>query len=211
MGVGGVHSTVGRPRITQPGRTAFILVRFIPTRPLRVGVAATLVASNFLSVGMFLPFPKAHAAALSYPTFLASITRDYRDRFEAVLMHLDGKTDPEDSVYVDDHELPLIFYTQMRIIDPRASRSLFARESGVQPDWVFPTAPSALVDFKEMKFRPGPHYEKQTIDVPRSPRGGSRPHPDAHAFFSAERRQPFVLYRKRTGNSGASARLGAGD
>lgn len=188
---------------------AFVLLRFVPFRSVRAALLVVLVSSNWLATGMALPFPKHHEAAITYPRFLRSITSEYRDRLEAVLDYLDGKVDPEDSVYVDDHELPLIFYTGVRIIEVRDSRELWQEKDDAHPDWVFPAGPSALLNRRQLRFKPGPNYTTESIEVPRSSRGGSRPHPDAHAFFTASESELFVIHRKKTRKSQSSAPPGS--
>jgi hypothetical protein len=191
--------------------TAFVLVRFAPGRPLRAALLLGLVTTNWLAVGMRLPFPKQHTAAFTYPTFVRSVTSDYQDRLEGVLEHIGGEVQPEDSVYVDDHELPLIFYTGVRILEARDSQEVWQRDESAHPDWVFPAGPSALVNRRQLQFKPGRNYETEVIEVPRSPRGGSRPHPDAHAFFTADESEAFVIHRKRMRKPGPSTGLGDGD
>ena len=180
---------------------AYLLMRFVPWRSLRLVVLGVLVASNLMSTAMALPFPKQHRTAFSYPTFLRSISNSYEDRLEAVLDRFGADFAPEHSAFVDDHELPLIFYTDMRIVEARRAERIWRESSDQHPDWVFPSAPSALLDRHELRFRPGPSYEPLSVEVPRSRRGGSRPHPDVYEFFTAEERERFELYRKRVRNS----------
>jgi len=98
----------------------------------------------------------------------------------------------EQTVFVPDPEFPLIFYTDMRVLDARF------RKLHEEPDWIIPASPSGLVQ----RTLPVPPYidalyEKVTLQVPASPRNGSRPDPNHFAFFTTRQSEQLVLYKKR--------------
>jgi hypothetical protein len=171
---------------------ALLLVRCVRPRWLRWSLVATVALTSALHGGADWVRGRA-SAELPYLRFARSITTAYEDRLEDVVDFLRREARPGEALYVADPELPLVFYTELRVVDARLRPP---PEGGA--DWILASPASGVVD---ARLVPPPErladYERIPLPVRASLRGGSRPNPDEHAWFTATDTEELVLYRRR--------------
>lgn len=171
--------------------SASVLVQRVRPRALRWSLVALLVATGLAHDATGWLRGRA-VFELPYFTYLQSITRPYEDRSADVVSFLAREARPGQTVLVADPELPLTFYTQLRVID--------ARLGPVPPegaDWVLPRPATGLSE--ALVAPPAAGYETLRLDVRASPRGGSRPDPNERAPFTVGAREEYLIYRRRGG------------
>lgn len=166
--------------------------RYVPWRALAVGLVVAQIMSNVFSLATAFPF--RHGRELRFPPveFVRGLATPYTDRFADVLSFFQTHAQSGRRVLSFDPEFPLIFYTQLGVIDGR----IMAPPPGELPDWILPLptagvvaqAPMALPDFLQ------PHYTPITISVHDSPQGDSVPEPRYYQYQSAKTRAPFQIY-----------------
>jgi hypothetical protein len=157
-------------------------------KPLLLGILLVVVAglSNSLSLGV------SHPLGLPFITYLRSITAEYTDRFEDTVEYFRSVDSVGQTVMVGDPEFPLIFYTEMRVIDAR-----FLRRLERAPDWILPESPSVVIMPLPLPLPPQvrEEYDRVRLKVHASKRGGSRPDPDRFELFTAEETEEMTIYR----------------
>jgi hypothetical protein len=128
--------------------------------------------------------------------FLSEITSSYQNTLEDVVLFLRKNARANESILVLDSEFPLVFYTDMRIIDAYLHPRLMADDL---PDWIFAESASGVSGTKEL--RPPSVleniYELIVLKVHDSPCGDSRPNPDFHVSFTSDRLKEFKIYKKK--------------
>ena len=168
--------------------TAVILVTRVRPAWLRSGIIAVLVSTNLVSVASGLAVGTDRYVAAPFPRYALSVTRTYTDRLEDVVNFLRRDGTPRQAVLVLDPEFPLVFHTGMRVVDARLWRP------AAPPDWILPVSPSGTArQIMELDPRITALYEPIVLAVHDSPRGGSLPDPDVHAFFEAPMTEMPVL------------------
>ncbi len=174
-----------------------ILVRYVKPPPLRWLAVAALALSNVIAIatGLIFPSRSAHSLELTTWNFFNSITTERRERVDGVLAYLQAEAQPGDSVWVPDPEFPLIFYTDLRILDARLQRGIPTEE----PAWILPVSASGISTRRQLKLPPAleGRYEEIRLRVPSSPRGGNRPDPHEHSLLPNEQMEDFRIYRSR--------------
>ncbi len=158
-------------------------------KPLWLGISLVVVAglSNALSLGI------SHPLGFSYIRYLRSVTAEYTDRFEDTVEYFRSVDSVDQTVMVGDPEFPLIFYTEMRVIDAR-----FLRRLERAPDWILPTSPSGVAERAPLQLPPQVRreYDRVRLKVHASRRGGSRPDPDAFVPFTSREMEEITIYRR---------------
>ena len=172
-----------------------ILVTYIKFRIIRNLLVAALCLSNIVAVLSAYPARGAHCIKLPFVQFISEVTSDYEDRLEDVVTFFKQNAGPDESVFVLDPEFPLIFYTDMRIVDGRFKRKIYRHDL---PDWILTESASGVpsnsaVNLPKSLTR---HYKPIIITVHDTPRGGSRPDPHVHTSFTIPRLTKMVIYRK---------------
>ncbi len=162
----------------------------IPWRWAQIAVVLAVVSSNALSM---FPRDPRHPFSMPFVAFAHSITHPYDDRFRAVLTYLRAHSKPGQSVWVGDSEFPLIFYSDLKIVNGRFPELLSRTPS---PDWVLSESPGG-VDTMWMRPPPGP-YRRIAIPVPATDRVASVPEPHMYIFKSATSVYNFELYERVT-------------
>ncbi len=169
----------------------WVVVDGKPGYPCRVSLEDAEVGERAL----LIPFTH-HDVDSPYLSFARSITSDYRERLGDVLSFLEENAEADQSIWVADPEFPLVFYTDMRIIDARYHR--FPEDP---PDWVFATSASGIANRRPLQLPAGTRaqYDEVAIRVRRSPRGGNRPDPHAHVWFEVTEAESekMRIYRRR--------------
>ena len=172
-----------------------ILVNYIKFRIIRNLLVAALCLSNIVAVLSAYPERGAHCIKLPFVQFVSEITSDYEDRLEDVVTYFRQNAESDESVFVFDPEFPLIFYTDMRIVDGRFKRKIYRHDL---PDWILTESASGVpsnpsVNLAKSLIR---HYKPITITVHDTLRGGSRPDPHVHAPFTTPKMKKTVIYKK---------------
>ncbi|MBF0517454.1 MAG: glycosyltransferase family 39 protein [Nitrospirae bacterium] len=173
---------------------AGLLMRYIRQGILRAALIIVLVTSNFISAP--LSFDGRHTPRLTVSNLISSITEPYTNRLDDVLRFLRQQGHPGQSVFVFDPEFPLIFYTDMKVIDARLSNSFPADKL---PDWIFPVSASgisgkAAIALPESLFK---YYDTVSLPVHNSSRRGDIPEPDQYEYFTNREIVPMVVYKRK--------------
>ena len=170
---------------------AALLVGRVRPRALRWGLIALVVTTNLAHDVTGWARGRA-PVELHHLRFLRSITRPYDDRFADVLRFLEREARPDDTLLVADPELPLIFYTGLRVVDAR----LRPPPAG-GADWVLSRPASGLTDTRlAPPAGDGARYREIRLRVRASPRSGSRPDPNERASFSVDATEELAIFRR---------------
>jgi len=178
-----------------------IIVDFIRPRILRYLLVVVLSLSNIISV-LAYPFQFTVSMPIIQLQFsvrmpiiqlLSEITSKYDNKLEDVVHYLQKNGRPEETIYVTDPEFPLIFYTDMHVIDAR-----FHPNVTKLPDWILAKSASGIVDLIELKLPATieKDYELIVLPVHDSPHGDSCPEPGFHIPFTSEKMIDFKIYKK---------------
>jgi len=173
---------------------SMILVRFITSRFLRYTLIILLCFSNIISVLSAFPIRGKHQFGMPFFLFLREITSNYQDQLEDVVSFLKDNANSKQSILVADPEFPLIFYTDMRIIDARFKRSSKKIDF---PEWIFTESASGVAQGKmrvpDSILR---MYQPVMLEVHDTRRGASRPSPHFHVPFTAPNKKKMLLYKR---------------
>ena len=132
--------------------------------------------------------------------YMKGISGTYTDRLADVVDFFKTHARPAESILSYDSEFPLIFYTQIEIING----SIMAPPAGQLPDWFLPSSPSspiartAVTLPESLKLR----YQMITIPVHDSIQGNSIPEPDIYQYHSPKTLVPFIIYKLNTSTNG---------
>jgi len=120
---------------------------------------------------------------------------DDTDRVEVVSAFLARESRPGDVLDSPAPEHILWFETGLAGVDARTH----PLEPPDLPEWILPISASGWRNVPPMMLTPFVLrlYEPVVLEVPASPPGARRPDPHAHELFTAARREPFVLLRRR--------------
>jgi len=167
--------------------------RYLKWRALAVVVIAVQALSNAFSMATAGPFRGTHTFRLPLLEYVRGITVPYTDRFGDVLDFFRREAHPGETVLTFDPDFPLIFYTQLAVIDGH----IMAPAGGRLPDWILPTSASGVMTQKAVALPDflKSHYEKITIPVHDSALGDSIPEPDAYQYQTIQTRVPFIIYK----------------
>lgn len=119
-----------------------ILVNYVRPPIFRYLLILILCCSNIIAVFTADPLQKQHSVGMPFAQFIREITSSYEDRLEDVVCYLRQNADPNQSLFALDPEFPLIFYTNMRIIDGRLTRELNMNNL---PDWILSESASGVI------------------------------------------------------------------
>jgi len=174
---------------------AAIVVNYIKWRMVRYLLITIRCISNVLAVFSGYPVRGSHRIKMPFVEFICEITSSYTDRLEDVVSYLRQNAHSDESVLVPDPEFPLIFYTNMRIIDAKFSRVVTPLDL---PDWIFTESASGLISRASMRLPKAllENYEMVLLTVHDTPRQGSRPAPDMHTCFTSSKLTQMVIYKK---------------
>jgi 4-amino-4-deoxy-L-arabinose transferase-like glycosyltransferase len=174
--------------------------RYIRWPIAAVAVIAIQATSNLFAVAS--TFGPAHQHAWRAPLieYIAGLSASYRNRFADVLDALSRKAQAGETVWVADPELPLMFYTGMKIIDARLEVPT------ALPDWILPESASGVVAQPPLQVPDSvkSSYETIILSVHDSDRLDSIPEPDVYQYRTTSQRADFLIYKKRgtTADSG---------
>jgi len=172
--------------------------RYIRWPIAAVAVIAIQATSNLFAVGSTFGVAHQHTWRAPLIEYIASLGISYRNRFSDILDTLSSKAHAGETVWVADPELPLIFYTGMKVIDARLEVIT------AFPDWILLESASGVVTQPPLLVPDSvkSSYETIILSVHDSDRLDSIPEPDVYQYRTTSQRSDFVIYRKRrpTGN-----------
>ncbi|MBF0519040.1 MAG: hypothetical protein HQK92_04890 [Nitrospirae bacterium] len=194
---------------------AVITGELIKNNLISVTLAILLGFTNLLSVytiypvkSMFEGFRHTGVHSKIYtpeiPVFkmAKSITTHYENKLTVVATFINRESRGKDgSIYVADPELPLIFYTNMEIVDARFFPPNISNvKTKYLHDWILPKSASGIVktSIDNIPDAFNSFYEKLSIEVYDSKADGSVPEPDSYEYFTAKSKTNFIIYRKKT-------------
>ena len=169
------------------------IFRYIKWRALAALLIAVPALSNAFSVVTAYPFRDAHTLRFPLVEYVEGLVAPYTDRFADVLDFFKIQAHPGERVLTFDPDFPLMFYTQLVIINGH----IMGPPEGQLPDWILPNSASGVVAQEPVALPEflRPHYEMITIPVHDSVQAGSVPEPDIYQYHSVPARVPFILYK----------------
>ncbi|QWR76464.1 hypothetical protein [Candidatus Magnetomonas plexicatena] len=193
---------------------AVITGELIRNNLISVALAILLGLTNLLSIYTLYPLKiflegfqhtgvllKIHTPEMPVFRMVKSITTHYENKLTAVVTFINQESNGKiGSIYVADPEFPLIFYTNMAIIDARLFQINISNLNPQNlPDWILPVSASGIVktSIGNIPDALNAFYEKLNIEVYDSKADCSVPEPDGYEYFTAERKISFILYKKR--------------
>jgi 4-amino-4-deoxy-L-arabinose transferase-like glycosyltransferase len=171
------------------------IFRYVKWRVPAVLAVAVLALSNAFSLVTAYPFRETHTLRFPLVEYVAGLAAPYTDRFADVLDFFKSQAHPGEKVLTFDPDFPLIFYTQLVIINGH----IMEPPEGQLPDWILPNSASGVVAQEAVSLPDflKPHYEMITIPVHDSVQAGSVPEPDIYQYRSVPARVPFTIYKLR--------------
>jgi hypothetical protein len=172
-----------------------IIVVYVRSHFLRYLLVAILSLSNMISALSAYPILSTVTVSMPIIRFLDEITSKYDNKLEDVVLFLRNNARPGETIFVRDPEFPLIFYTDMRVIDARLDSLLYVNNL---PDWIFAQSTSGTVDKPELQLPAmlKNNYKLIVLPVHDSPFGDSCPDSRYHMSFSSDRFIGFKIYKK---------------
>ena len=172
-----------------------VLTRAIGSSALRTTLVFGVIAANVLGWEQWIrpPFP-AGTTSVRYLDFGRSITRPYDEPLDAAIEFFNDAASPGDRVWVPDPEFPLIFHTQLSVIDAR----LHPRLPSPPPEWILPVTVSGVSKRKRLRLPPdwSDRYETIELEIPQARPGHSRPDPNFFQPFSAPGVETLTVLRR---------------
>ncbi len=130
------------------------------------------------------------------------LTHSYQGPNEGLVAYLSTHAEPGQTVLVNYEDLPLQFYTDLRVLGGLSARGLAAGpglaagwSTGSQPDWVIDRKYGPYRDLLADIVAAG-SYERITIPAPDI-RWENREEVRQHHYLTVEGEDPVVLYRRR--------------
>jgi len=173
-----------------------IINDYVRVRFLQYLLVATLSLSNIISVFGAFPFSMQHPVSMPIIRYLNEITSDYKNTLEDVVLFLKKNASSDESIAVLDPEFPIIFYTDMQVIDIRLNSQVKANDL---PDWIFSQSASGILKMPDLQppdiFKN--NYELIVLQVHDSILGDSRADPDVHVSFTSDKFKGFKIFKKK--------------
>jgi hypothetical protein len=124
--------------------------------------------------------------------YAQQLTHSYEGPIEGLVHYLSQHAKPGETVVVNDEELPLMFYTNLRVLGGFGLHDISAE---IQPDWVIDRKHGYYRDLLAKIVSSGP-YERVEIPYPDI-RWENREEPGAHHYLTVQDEDSVVLYRLR--------------
>ncbi|MBC7232640.1 MAG: hypothetical protein H5T68_05310 [Chloroflexi bacterium] len=124
--------------------------------------------------------------------YAQQLTHSYEGPIEGLVHYLSQHAKPGETVVVNDEELPLMFYTNLRVL---GGFGLHGVSAEIQPDWVIDRKHGYYRDLLAKVVSSGP-YERIEIPYPDI-RWENREEPGAHHYLTVQDEDNVVLYRLR--------------
>jgi hypothetical protein len=170
-------------------------VRHIRARAAAALLITVVCLTNGLALATAYPWRGGHTLHWPLAHWLLSLHRPYESRLNDVVQFLRKEARPGQTVFVFDPELPLMFYTGLKIIDGRQDRGELP---GDLPDWVFSESVSGVMSVPPSLLPESlaAHYRAISLPVHNSRRMGVIPEPDVYEYESAGLTD-LLIYKKR--------------
>ncbi len=123
--------------------------------------------------------------------YAQELTQSYEGPNEGLVAYLSAHAQPGQSLAVNYEDLPLMFYTDLRVVGGLGLHGLNADD---QPDWVVDRVHGPFRDLLAGIVAAG-SYERIEIPYPDI-RWENRPQPGIHNYVTVESAPPVVLYRR---------------
>ena len=177
--------------------TAAWVFRYLRRQWLAVGLIVLQCTTNALPLLSAYPFRGAHQWRWPLYAFARGVMAPPADRLSDVLAYLQREAHPGQTLYSCDPEFPLIFYTDLQVIDSRFVQD--AQTKGL-PDWVLSESASGVMEQSPQPLPEAlrPVYQAITVPVHDSSRLGVVPDPDVYEYTAAPLR-PFLIYKRQAG------------
>jgi len=124
--------------------------------------------------------------------YAQELTHAYVGPNEGLVAYLAEHASPGQSLLVNYEDLPLMFYTPLRVSGGLGAHGL---DSDTQPDWIVDRRFGPYRDQLASIVAQGP-YERIELPYPDI-RWENRPEPGSHHYRSAQVTDPVVIYRRR--------------
>ncbi|MCK4752405.1 MAG: glycosyltransferase family 39 protein [Planctomycetes bacterium] len=166
---------------------------------------ATVVIVILLAAVFFVDYQRGKTQAnakgiehLNFFDYIEEITHDYDGPIEGMVKFLNENADDDDTVAITYGDMPLKFYTNLRIIGGLTGEDL---TPALQADWVIVRKyHSGKADLKVKRYflqNISPYkYERIVIDYPDI-LWENRPSPYRHEFRTVKDEEKVVIHRKR--------------
>lgn len=173
---------------------SLMLVKTFSSRMVRI-LLVFLISISTAIPRLSFSFSPGKIFELPFIHCIGSISSKYENRLTDVVGFFKNNATSEQSILVADPEFPLIFYTNMRVIN-----FFFNRYSGSSklPDWIMTDNASGVFP---VPLEPPPHllayYEPVTLRVHDTRRGDCRPDPRFFVPYTLKDTTTLILYRKK--------------
>ncbi|MEM4725148.1 MAG: glycosyltransferase family 39 protein [Candidatus Hadarchaeum sp.] len=124
--------------------------------------------------------------------YTQQLTHSYEGPIEGLVHYLSEHAKPWETVIVNDEDLPLMFYTDLRVFGGLTWR---VPSGEMQPDWVIDRKHGYYRDLLAEIISSGP-YERIVLPYPDI-RWENREQPGAHHYLTVRGEDNVVLYRRR--------------
>ena len=130
------------------------------------------------------------------PDYLCEITHDYDGPIEGIVLYLNANARPGDTVTSTSEELPLMWYTGLRVISGSSGEDFSA---AAKADWVINRRTHAdlnskLPGYLAANLRPS-QYRGFSLPYPDTP-FENREDPEKHFFRTSEDFPPVTIYQR---------------
>jgi 4-amino-4-deoxy-L-arabinose transferase-like glycosyltransferase len=124
--------------------------------------------------------------------FAQELTHDYEGPNEGLVAYLSAHAQPRQTVAVNYEDLPLMFYSDLRVLGGLSAHGL---GSEIQPDWVINRKHGPYNELL-MEIVGAGSYEQIAIPYPDL-RWENRPQPGEHHYLTVHDEENVTLYRRR--------------
>jgi len=124
--------------------------------------------------------------------YAQELTHSYDGPNEGLVGYLKAHSEPGQTLLVNYEDLPLMFYTELRVLGGLSGHGL---AGGTQPDWVVDRKHGPYRDQLAAVVGAGA-YERIEIPYPDI-RWENRPEPGGHHYLTVQGEESVVLYRRR--------------
>ena len=140
--------------------------------------------------------------AWSYPLgkFMGELTHDFDGPIEGMVTYLNEHGDPNDVVVITYGDMPLKFYTKMRVLGGLTGEAMSPARNA---DWVIVRQYQPAADKTRRVFEwirdniDSDQYEAVTVPYPDT-YWENREEPAVHYFVTQRRQAPLLLWKRRT-------------
>ena len=171
--------------------TSAWLFRYIK-QPIVAALILILQCTTNLFAVASAPFSH-NPLRLPLADFVRGSMQPYDDRTSDVLKFLKSEAHPGDTLVSWDPELPLIYYTPLKVVNAQFT----GPSPNALPDWILPQSVSGVLAQPPVPLPDlfKPYYETVILSVHNSIRSADIPEPDYYQYQSAKVASPFVIYR----------------